>query len=155
MSSYSARKIQPIDKQWPDCTHGPTPLIYSTAIANLTLARVSSTVMDRLEPCTHKARNSQQCVATSSTHAEINGAYTATLDIIHFRNLLQELGYSQIEPTPLMVDNQSLITLCTKFSGSTKAVKHIMMRINFMIEQVNEGIIALTWTPTEANTAIS
>jgi hypothetical protein len=81
----------------------------------------------------HSQSKKQSTVATSSTHAEINGAYTATLDIIHFRHLLQELGYSQIEPTPLMVDNQSLITLCTKFSGSTKAVKHIMMRINFMI----------------------
>ena len=49
-------------------------------------------------------------VTLSSTEAETYAAVEATKDIVYFRNLLKELGFEQIEPTPLYVDNKSLIT---------------------------------------------
>ena len=67
-------------------------------------------------------------------------------------DLLAELGYPQLQPTTLWVDNiMSLITLATAFSGSTKNVKHFMMRIHFMIEKVAAGIIKLEHIPTLKN----
>ena len=46
-----------------------------------------------------------------------------------------------------------LITLTTAFSGSTKNVKHYMMRVNFLIEKVAAGIIKLEHIPTLKNTS--
>ena len=68
-----------------------------------------------------------------------------------FRDLLAELGYPQLRPTTLWVDNMSLITLATAFSGSTKNVKHFMMRVHFMIEKVAAGIIKLEHIRTLKN----
>jgi len=93
----------------------------------------------------------QTTVATSSCHAEMNAAFDATKHIVYFRQLLDELGYPQVSPTPLWVDNLSLITLSTKFSGSTKNVKHFMMRVNYMIEQVAEGVVKLAYINTLKN----
>ena len=92
-------------------------------------------------------------VSTSSTEAEANAAFDAAKYIMFFRDLLEELGYPQLEPTTLWVDNMSLITLATAFSGSTKNVKHYMMRVNFVIEEVAAGIIKLEHIPTLKNTS--
>ena len=73
----------------------------------------------------------------------------ATKEIIYFRELLNELGFPQLDPTPLYVDNKSLISLATKFSGSHKRVKHFMMRLHFLIEQVNKQNIQLLHQPDE------
>jgi hypothetical protein len=95
----------------------------------------------------------QTTVSTSSTEAEANAAFDAAKYIMFFRDLLKELGYPQLEPTTLWVDNMSLITLATAFSGSTKNVKHYMMRVNFLIEKVAAGIIKLEYIPTLKNTS--
>ncbi len=51
----------------------------------------------------------------------------------------------------IWVDNISLITLATKFSGSTKNVKHFMMRVHFLIEKVAAGLIKLEHINTLKN----
>ena len=93
----------------------------------------------------------QTTVATSSTEAEVNAAFEASKYVTYFRDLLSELGYPQVRPTKIWVDNMSLITLATKFSGSTKNVKHFMMRVNFLIEKVAAGVIKLDYINTLEN----
>ena len=88
-------------------------------------------------------------VATSSTEAELNAAFEATKEIIYFRDLLDSLGYPQLEPTTLFVDNSSLITLATRYSGNSKRVKHYLMRVSYLIEKVNEHAIHLEYLQTE------
>jgi hypothetical protein len=51
------------------------------------------------------------------------------------------------------VDNQSLIALATKFSGSHKRVRHFLSRINYLIQQVDGKIITLDYVDTKLNTA--
>ena len=48
-----------------------------------------------------------------------------------------ELGFPQMEATPLYVDNKSLITLAQQLSGDHKRCKHFLAHINYMIEQVD------------------
>jgi hypothetical protein len=67
----------------------------------------------------------------------------ATKDIIYFRAILSELGFPQIKPTPLYVDNKSLITLALQFSGNHKRCKHFLARIHYMIEQVEQHVVKL------------
>ena len=85
----------------------------------------------------------QGVVTLSSTEAELYAAVEATKDIVFLRAILEELGFPQLIPTTLYVDNLSMITLASKFSGNTKRVKHFFVRINYMIEQVANQVVHL------------
>jgi len=93
----------------------------------------------------------QSNVTLSSTEAELYAAVEAAKDIIWFRELLSEIGFPQAAPTTIWVDNASLITLASEFSGNHKRVKHFLVRLNFLIDQVNLGTIAFKWVNTDAN----
>jgi hypothetical protein len=95
----------------------------------------------------------QKTTALSSTESEVSTATEVTKDIIHFPDLLDELGFTQHHPTPILIDNISLIALATKFSGDMKGVRHFLVRINYLIEHVNAKSISFTYCPTELNTA--
>ena len=82
-------------------------------------------------------------VTLSSTEAELYSAVEATKDIQYFRSLLKWAGFEQLEPTPLFVDNKSLIVLAQQFSGNHKRVRHFLARINYMIEQVELQTVKL------------
>jgi hypothetical protein len=90
----------------------------------------------------------QTVVCLSSTEAELYAAVEATKDVIFLRNILAELGYPQIQPTTLYVDNLSLIALASKYSGNAKRVKHFLVRVNFMIEQVANEVVHLEYIST-------
>jgi len=52
----------------------------------------------------------------SSTEAELCSAVECTKYIIYFHDVLDELGFAQLSPTPVYIDNASLLALATKFS---------------------------------------
>jgi hypothetical protein len=97
----------------------------------------------------HSRSGKQDVVATSSTQAELTASFEAAKEIIYFRDVLEELGLPEIVPTPLYTDNKSLLTLATNFSGNRKKVKHFLMRLNFLIEQVKKQVIQLVYIPTD------
>ena len=92
-------------------------------------------------------------VTLSSTESEAYTAVEATKDVIYFRNVLAELGFPVTSPSPLLVDNKSLIELATRFSGNHKRVRHFLVRIHFLMEQVKDGIISMQYVDTTANIA--
>jgi hypothetical protein len=100
--------------------------------------------------CTSKK---QTLVCLSSTEAEVYAAVEATKDIIFCRAILAELGFTQLHPTTLYVDNTSLITLASKYSGNAKRVKHFLVRVNFMIEQVAHQVVHLEYINTAEHPA--
>ena len=91
----------------------------------------------------HARSNKQTMVTLSSTEAETYAAVEATKDIVYFRAILEELGFPQLQPTPLYVDNKSLIILAQQFSGNHKRCKHFLARIHYMIEQVDRHVVRL------------
>jgi len=91
----------------------------------------------------HARSNKQTMVTLSSTEAETDAAVEATKDIVYFKSILEELGFPQLQPTPLYVDNKSLITLAQQFSGNHKRCKHFLARIHFLIEQVDRHVVRL------------
>ena len=93
----------------------------------------------------------QSNVALSSTEAELYAAVEATKDALWFRMLLGEIGFPQDEPTALNVDNASLITLASEFSGNHKRVKHFLVRLNFLINHVDLKNITFLKVPTDDN----
>lgn len=95
----------------------------------------------------------QSGVTLSSTESENWAAVEAVKEIIWFRELLAELGFHQTQPTTVYADNASMITLAEHFSGNHSKVKHFMLRVNFLIEKVNEGVIKFEHVRTEDNVA--
>jgi hypothetical protein len=95
----------------------------------------------------------QSVVATSSTEAELCSAVECTKEALYFRDLLHELGFTQLQPTIIYTDSSSLITLATKFSGHHRKVKHFLMRLNFLIEQVQQQHIQFQHMATKELTS--
>jgi hypothetical protein len=73
----------------------------------------------------------------------VNPLVDVTKEIIWFRQLLTELGFPQLDPTPVFEDNSSAITIATKWSGNSKRTKHFGIRIHFLLEQYNSSVIDL------------
>jgi hypothetical protein len=95
----------------------------------------------------------QKLVATSSTHAEIRALYMLVLDIIYIVHLCEEVGRPIDLPAIVFEDNQPVIDLTKTLSSKITRSKHFLMLIEFLREQVVEGLIELHKIPTESNTA--
>jgi hypothetical protein len=92
-------------------------------------------------------------VATSSTQTEIRALYTLTLDIIYIVHLCEEVGRPIDLPAVVFEDNQPVIGLTKTLSSKITRSKHFLMLIEFIREQVMEGLIELPKIPTESNVA--
>jgi hypothetical protein len=95
----------------------------------------------------------QTVVTTSSTHAEARALYQAVLDIIYVIHLCEELGRPVTLPAIVMEDNQPVIDLTSDISSRSKKCKHFLMLVNFIREQVTNGLISLRKVATEDNVA--
>jgi hypothetical protein len=95
----------------------------------------------------------QKLVATSSTHAEIRALDTLILDIIYVVHLCSEVGRSIRLPAIIFEENQPVIDLTTTLSSKVTQSKHFLMLIEFVREQVMDGLIELRKISTEANIA--
>ena len=95
----------------------------------------------------------QTLVTTSSTHAEMRALYQLVLDIIYVVHLCEELGRPITLPAIVLEDNQPVIDLSKELTKRSKKCKHFLMLINFIREQVQNGLIELQKVPTEDNLA--
>jgi hypothetical protein len=89
----------------------------------------------------------QPTVALSSAEAEYTAACAAVQEATHLRQLLQDLGFPQEEPTLIMEDNQGCIAL----SGNPvlhKRTKHIDIKYHFIRERVASQEVALKYVAT-------
>ena len=82
-------------------------------------------------------------VTLCSTEAEVYAAIECIKDIIFFRDLLKKIGYEQLVPTTLHVDNKSAIVLSQPLTGEHRKVRHFMARLRLLIEQVEKQVIKL------------
>ena len=98
------------------------------------------------------SKSSKQTQATtSSTHAEMRALYQAILDIIYVINLCNELHRPVTLPATIMEDNQPVIDLTADLSSRSKKCKHFLILVNFVREQVHQGIVELRKVPTKEN----
>lgn len=82
----------------------------------------------------------QAVVALSTCEAEYIACSHAACEVMWLRNLLQELGYPQKDPTPLYCDNNGTVDFTHDPHGHTR-MKHIDIRAHFIRNQVNKGLI--------------
>jgi hypothetical protein len=91
-------------------------------------------------------------ISHSSTEAEVKAIDEMAREIIHRREVAEFCRCKVEGPTPIYVDNQAAIRLCSSLKTGHK-VKHINMRLHFLRELINNGIIALYFVGTDDNVA--
>jgi hypothetical protein len=94
----------------------------------------------------------QSVIALSTCEAEYIACTHSARHIVWLRSLFSELGFPQKDPTPLYCDNQGTVT-CTHDPHSHSRMKHMDIRIHFVRECVNAGIINIFHIPGTENSA--
>jgi len=104
------------------------------------------------EACVEYGSRRQQCIAMSSTEAEIIAASQAALEMAFLRTLLQEMGRDVSEPSVLLVDNSGACELA-KHRKSCNRSRHVARRYFKVRELVAEGEILVQKVDTKENPA--
>ena len=94
----------------------------------------------------------QPTVSLSSTEAEYRVLTDTAKDVIHFRQLLNELGFGANNPTVNLSDNQSCIKLEENPIMHART-KHIEIQHHFIREAAEAGKVHVGYVPTMAQTA--
>ena len=90
----------------------------------------------------------QPLVTLSTTEAEYVALCSTVQEVCWLRQVLDDIGFTQEGPTVIHEDNQGCIMLSTNDIIS-KRTKHIEVRLYFVKELVQGGVIALAYTPTK------
>ena len=88
-------------------------------------------------------------VALSSTEGEIDATVEAVKDSILLMGCLEDMHLPQLQAVPVYNDNQSAITLATRYSGDSKRVRYILPKIVWLIEKCKQGIFELHYMYTK------
>jgi transposase InsO family protein len=94
----------------------------------------------------------QSVVSLSTTEAEYIAAVEAGKEIIWMRNLLTEFGFNFTSPSPLMIDNNSAVTVA-KNPEHHGRMKHLDLRFHWLRDTVEAGHISPIHIPTTAQAA--
>jgi hypothetical protein len=84
--------------------------------------------------------------------AEYIATAEAAREAVWLRNLLKELGFKQVGPTTLHVDNQGAMRLATSPSTHQRT-KHIDIKHHLIRELIDRGTIELRYVATEKQQA--
>ena len=98
------------------------------------------------------ASKRQQCIALSSTEAEIIAASACAVELTHFRGLLKEMGLPQNEPSPIDVDNSGAVELSRDLKSCHRS-RHVDRRYFKVRELTYEGEVAVRKIDTKLNPA--
>jgi hypothetical protein len=86
-------------------------------------------------------------VSHSSCESEIKAIDETVRQAIWIRGFLSELGFPQLEPTVIYTDSISAKTLIDSFNVGNNSA-HLVMRLNYLHEVVEQGIIILKYIDT-------
>ena len=92
----------------------------------------------------------QKAVALSSTEAEFVAASEAGKRSLYIRSILADLGFSQDNPTQLLIDNTGAVFMVDA-GAPTKRTRHVDIRYFALLEWSETGQIKAEAIPTDAN----
>jgi hypothetical protein len=90
-----------------------------------------------------------KCLPLSTCEGETDSAVEVTKEVTWARDVMEFCGHPQRRPTYIGEDNQAMITLASKEAGTHGRTKHFTGRINYLIDNVKNGIIRLEYLRTE------
>ncbi len=91
-------------------------------------------------------------VSNSAMEAEVRSIERTVRQIIIYRELLEELGHKQLEPTIIYTDSEASVKFFKHYRNSKK-LRHIMKLIHTIRVAINDRIIKLVYIKTEYNVA--
>jgi hypothetical protein len=89
----------------------------------------------------------------SSMEAEVKGIDRVLQNIIHFRNVLEELGYVQLEPTVIYTDSNATVEFFKHHKKNSRKLKHLLKLLHGIRLAINENKIRLVFINSEFNVA--
>ena len=90
----------------------------------------------------------QRRIAHSSSDAEYIGLNEAGTTIKGHRNMLEELGFPQTAPTPLLNDNQGALKMSASLVNH-HGNRHVTKEEHLIREYVKDGIVNPSYVPTK------
>jgi hypothetical protein len=91
-------------------------------------------------------------VSLSSAEAELRALREATADVIWAREMLEELGHTQVGPTPCHEDNSAVMDITSTIKISQRT-RHLTKIMNFVRSEIEHGIITMIKVASEDNVA--
>jgi len=85
----------------------------------------------------------------ASTEGEATVIVECVKDAILLGGCLEEMHQTQLKPIPIYNDNQSAITLATRYSGNHRRVRYMLPKINWLMEKSKAGIYELLYMFTK------
>ena len=87
-------------------------------------------------------------VDTSTTEAELTECFKCACDVMGFRNLMEEVGLINDEPTLIYQDNTPAITILNQKGSLVSKSKHMDIHIFKVREWINEGEVLTKYCNT-------
>lgn len=94
----------------------------------------------------------QHCVALSSCEAEYIAAAETASELLFVKGIVQDLCGESNTDTYLCLDNQSALKMTLSYENSKRA-KHIDIKIHFIKDIVQKGLIKVKYVKSENNVA--
>ena len=88
----------------------------------------------------------------SVTEAELSAAVQCAQDMLFAMRVIESLGLQVQKPMVLRVDNKGAHDLAHNWSIGGRT-RHVDVRINFLRELKEEGILILEWIPGDENSS--
>ena len=90
-------------------------------------------------------------ISHHSTEAEIKALDAAVCCVIWLKEFLQELGFPQGR-VPIYVDSEPALILANTYKVGHRS-NHLLVRLNFIHQEIEKGNIQLIWINSEGNVA--
>ena len=87
-------------------------------------------------------------VSLSTMEAEFYAASKIEVEMLGFRELIQEVGLKVERPMVLLMDNQAAIKMISSMEGSSK-MKHVDIRLKYIVSKLKDGEIEASYVPTQ------
>ena len=87
-------------------------------------------------------------VSLSTMEAEFYATSKIEVEMLGFRELIQEVGLRVERPMVLLMDNQAAIKMISSMEGSSK-MKHVDIRLKYIVSKLKDGEIDANYVPTQ------
>ena len=95
----------------------------------------------------------QHVLSMSSAEAAYVAGSALVQEVVYLRKLLTNLGFSQIEATPIYADNATCISWSEGSIRGSERAKHMDLRVHYLHEAVRDKIVVLRKIDTHDNAA--
>jgi hypothetical protein len=94
----------------------------------------------------------QGMTTLSVTESEMVAAVSAVQDMLYVMRVLESIELKEQLPMVLEVDNKGVVDLAINWSVGERT-HHISIRVNFLRELKEQGLLHVMWIPTDENSA--